>query len=46
MRPLALLTALALGFAFLSSAASQPSPTPQVDAALGDGWSRVHNPAP
>lgn len=46
MRPIVFITALALGFVFLSSASSMQHPTPQVDAALGDGWSRVHNPAP
>lgn len=44
MRPIVLLTALILGAAAsLSSASAPPDATPQVDAALGDGWSRVHH---
>lgn len=45
MRVFALLATLALGCGFLAEAAPAYAPTPQVDAALGDGWSRVHHPA-
>lgn len=44
MRVFALLATLALGCGFLAEAAPAHSPTPQVDEALGDGWSRVTHP--
>ena len=46
MRVFALLATLALGCGFLAEAAPSNSATPQVDAALGGGWSRVAHPAP
>ena len=46
MRVFALLATLALGCGFLAEAAPLSAPTPQVDAALGGGWSRVTHPAP
>ena len=44
MRVFALLATLALGCGFLAEAAPLNTPTPQVDEALGEGWSRVTHP--
>jgi hypothetical protein len=43
---IALLAGLALGLAVFAQAQPVNGATPQVDQALGDGWSRVHNPTP
>lgn len=42
----ALLAALAVCFAVFAHAQPTVESTSRVDAALGDGWSRVHNPTP